>query len=743
MTRAILLVSICLLAAWTPRADAQDAADDAPTYPVVLIAPDAGSVVEPEGAAIVVSLHRLPALVDRQTVRLFVGGADVTERAGRHGAFLTYRPDAPLAPGRVALRVALRDTTGRFLQAVDLPGFGVSGPRLADGQRSGGLPPTSGLPATPGFRQPLTAGFLEAAEVRLETRAEAGGPFAEQYARGGVDVRGQAGPLRFGALLLLDSQTRAGRQSQHRFRFAGDLPFGDYGGLRLRAGDTYPRLPELFGRGQRVRGVDVGLRLGPLGLDVAAGSARRSAEARLLTPVTGLTRTEFLQRPVNSNPLPAQPVAGADSLYGYTPFIGGAYDRRYVSIRPTVGDRRSFEAGLTFLRIGDDPDSGVLVAGRPEENVVIGTDFFMGLDRRRIRLEAETALSLTNTDASGGAFTDADIDSIRATGELTEDQANLLLAVRDFGELLGFTVNENVYPVNPVGSGLPAIAAQGELAVDYGQNLLQVKAFRRGVAYRTLANPFLQSDRQGLRISDRLRLLDGRVVAQGAFGRQADNTGGTRPATTLYSDGSGSVSIYDLRRGLSFSVGGGLFGRQRDAFALPTSEPDSAALAPRLDDGVLRLFVTAGLGFTAADARHQALFSVNRLTRDDRAAADLDTETFTVQTSVASRLQRRALRTRFGLSYTTNRFRGLTTGQAARTGYAGLTGELSVGFYDERLRLTGGLTQYLGDIRRTLLRTGADLSLKSGHAVGGRVLFYGNADADDNVVATVNYRYRL
>ena len=739
---------LCLLAAWAPQAWAQTPSDASP-YRVVLVAPEPGAVVEPGGVGIAVSLHALPANVDRETVRLFVGGADVTARAERQGAFLTYRPGEPLAPGRVALRVALRDTAGRFLQTVELPSFGVSGPALAEGRRSGGLPPTAGLPAAPGLRQPLTAGFIESAEVRLETRAEAGGAFAEQYARGGADVRGQAGPLRFGALFLLDSQTRSGRQSQHRFRFAGDLPFGAVGGLRLRAGDTYPRLPELFGRGQRVRGVDVGVRLGPLGLDVAVGSARRPAEARLLSVVQDSSRTAFLQRPDNSVPLPAvaNPNAGglgeSDSLYRYTPYIGGAYDRRYISVRPSIGDRRSFQAGLTFLRIGDDPDSDVLVAGRPEENVVIGTDLFMGLDRRRIRLEAEAALSLANTDASRGAFTDADIDSIRTSGELTDGQADLLRRVRDFGDLLGFTVNENVYPVNPIGSGLPAIAAQGELAIDYGSNLLQVKGFRRGVAYRTLANPFLQSDRQGLRVSDRLRFLDGRVVAQGAFGRQTDNTGGTRPATTSYTEGAGSVSFYDLRRGLSLSAGGGLFGRQRDAFELPTSEPGSAALAPRLDDSVLRLFVTAGLGFTAANARHQALFSANRLTRDDRAMADLDTETFTVQASVASRLQRRALRTRLGASYTTNRFRGLSTGRAARAKYAGLTGELSAGFYDERLRLTGGLTQYLGDIRRTLLRAGTDLSLKNGHAVGGRLLFYGNADADNNVVGTVNYRYRL
>ena len=625
---------------------------------------------------------------------------------------------------------------------MELPSFGVSGLALAQG-RQAGLPPTAGMPSTGNLRQPLVGGVLEMAEVRLETRAEGGGPFAEQYARAGVDLRGRAGPLRFGALLLLDSQTRAARQSQHRFRLSGDLPFGEYGGLRLRAGDTYPRLPELFGRGQRVRGADAGLRLGPFGLDVAVGRARRATAARLLTPVEGLSRTQFLQRPDNSTPLPATPTAGADSLYGYVPYIGGAYDRRYVSVRPTLGRREGFQAGLTFLRMGDDPNPEALVAGRPEENVVLGTDLFLGLDRRRIRFEAEAALSLANTDASGGAFTDADIDSIRVSGDLSSSQAELIRAVRDFGDLIGLTVNENVYPVNPVGAGLPAIAGQGELAVDYGPSLLQVKAFRRGVAYRTLANPFLQSDRQGIRVSERLRLADGRVVAQASAGLQGDNTGGTRPATATYSEAAGSLSYYDLRRGLSLSAGGGLFGRQRDPFELPTGDPDTTALAPELDDGVLRLFVTAGLGFTAARARHQALFSINRLTRDDRTAPDLDAETFTVQTTVASQLQRRPLRTRFGASYTTNRFRGLATGRALRTGYAGLTAELSGGLYDERLRLTGGVTQYVGDLRRTLLRVGADLALKSGHAVGARLLFYGNDGADNNVVGTVNYRYRL
>ena len=738
------LLSLLALLATAQTAVVQPAAaqPDPAAYPVALIAPAAGAIVEPDAAGIAVSLHDLPALVDRSAARLFVNGADVTDRAERRGAFLLYRPAEPLPEGRVAVRVALRDTTGRFLQAVELPGFGVSGAALATG-RAGGLPPTAGLAGTAGLRQPLVGGVLEAAEVQLETRAEGGGPFAEQYARGGVDLRGRAGPLRFGALLLLDSQTRAGRQSQHRFRLSGDLPFGDYGGLRLRVGDTYPRLPELFGRGQRVRGVDAGLRLGILGLDVAAGSARRSADARLLTPVEGLTRTEFLQRPDNSVALPATPAGGADSLYAYVPYVGGAYSRSYVSVRPTLGRRELFQGGLTFLRIGDDPAPDAVVSGRPEENVVLGTDLFLGLDRRRIRLELEGALSLSNTDATGGAFTDADIDSIATSGELNDAQADLLRAVRDFGGLIGLTVNENVYPVNPVGRGLPAIAGQGELALDYGPSLLQVKAFRRGAAYRTLANPFLQSDRQGVRLAERLRLAGGRVVAQATLGRQADNTSGTRPATALYSEAAGSLSLYDLRRGLSLTAGAGVFGRQRDAFELVVGTADSTALAPALDDGVLRLFLTGGLGLSGLGARHQALVSVSRLTRDDRTALDLDTETLTAQTTLASRLRRLPLRTRFGASYTTNRFRGVATGETARTGYAGLTAELSGGLYDERLRLTSGVTQYLGDLRRTLLRLGADLSLKSGHSVGARLLYYGNDRADDSVVATASYRYRL
>ena len=128
MMRSLLLLALLAAAVQTATAQPEPTA-----YPVTLVTPTAGTIVEPEAAGIAVSLHGLPPAVDRDQPRPFVNGADVTEQSERQGAFLLYRPAEPLPSGRVLVRVALRDTAGRFLEAVEAcwwmrKGYGSSSP---------------------------------------------------------------------------------------------------------------------------------------------------------------------------------------------------------------------------------------------------------------------------------------------------------------------------------------------------------------------------------------------------------------------------------------------------------------------------------------------------------------------------------------------------------------------------------------------------------------------------------------
>ena len=90
----------------------------------------------------------------------------------------------------------------------------------------------------------------------------------------------------------------------------------------------------------------------------------------------GKARAELSPRTVsawNSTEIPPRrTVWSVPGTYGR--FNYGTYSRDLFAIRPSIGDRETWEVGFSWLSSGDDKNS-IHYGIAPKENIVIGTDF--------------------------------------------------------------------------------------------------------------------------------------------------------------------------------------------------------------------------------------------------------------------------------------------------------------------------------------------------------------------------------
>ena len=93
-----------------------------------------------------------------------------------------------------------------------------------------------------------------------------------------------------------------------------------------------------------------------------------------------------------------------------------ALKRNMTVVRPSFGKGENFQWGFTYLKSKDEFDPLQPIVVRPQENVVFGSDMLIGIDRRRIEITAQSALSLNNVDISRAEFNSDSIDAAVARG---------------------------------------------------------------------------------------------------------------------------------------------------------------------------------------------------------------------------------------------------------------------------------------------------------------------------------------
>jgi len=674
---------------------------------VRLISPEPGTTVPIEELGIVISFFYASPAVSPKATKLYLDGIDVSNEAVLSEDLLIYAPqnfDRPLSKGQHAIKIELYDTTGKVYHSL---------------QRSFELSTAAELEAA-------AASFRGRVDGQLEVRNEALSTTNKTYVRGDLRADGTYSAFSIGGLVHIDNQDRPEVQPQNRFNV-----FAQTDWLRLEYGDSYPRFPSLMASGKRVRGFTGSLATGVFNLDVTFGETSRAVDG--IVDSIAVVDTSTTVPPKNSRLL-------RDTTYEF--FQSGTFKRKFVAVRPSFGSSdEGTQFGLSFLKAKDDVGS-ILRGTLPEENIVTGADFRVSLDDQRFRWDTQAMLSLTNNDISGGSFKQSDYDRLKQQDQETGDQ---LEKVGKIAEKI-ITINEYLFPTNPVGKGLPSVAMESQLTLNYLNNYVTGMFFRRGASYKSFGNDFLQTDVQGFLVSDRIRMFDNRVYLSLSYEKKNDNTAETKEGTTNFNNFASSITV-NPRNFPAFTIGFGFNDRIADYSVF---DPDSSQSTKYADETTNRFFFGSGYDFDAMSNRQNLTLSLSLANKKDRTFYRADQANLFVQATLTTEYKI-PLQTSIGFSISNNKNNLQTftsTGadsivSVSEFNYTALTLSARYRLLEEKLRLAADVSPIFGFINRINYQIGALYVITENHNLEFFLNFIQNSNQQDDTITSLIYRFNF
>ncbi|HTY37690.1 MAG TPA: hypothetical protein VMH23_11290 [Bacteroidota bacterium] len=692
---------------------------DPKSLEVRLLSPEQGETIASEDLVIAVSLYYASENVDRKATKLFLNGIDVTPQALFSDDVILYSPanfPRPLSLGVQFLRVDLYDTKGALYHSVE-SNFNLS-----------------------------TAAAIAARESRLkfgidgqlEYRNENVQSTQNTFARGQVRALGSLGSsFNFGSNIFLTNEEKTDRQPQDRFSAFADADF-----LKVQVGDAFPKFPTNIVSGKRVRGVSANLFLKFFNVDFAYGQTMRSIEGIALRDTTFKDSTALLSRPSNSI---------LKSGLTYSLFQAGTYTRNFFAIRPSFGSGENFQFGLTYMNSKDDISS-IRYGLTPQQNLVAGSDLLIAFDDQRFRLEGQAEVSLTNTDITSGSFTQADYDLMAGKNDPTltaqqrsdrQKSADDLKKIADAASKF-MTINQYLFPINPVGHGLPGVAYDGMLTMNYFNNFIRAQYYQRGNAYQSFGNEFLQADIKGLSLSDRIRMFQNRALLSLSYEQRQDNTAQTKVATTTYGNMNGSLTVFPSNTLPSFTVGYGILSRKSDASLVDSLQRFYAA-----DDKTNRISFQLNYDFNAG-ARHNLSLGMSLSDKTDNLPVGLNRGEQKNNSYFGSLTSNFQFPLQTTLSFNTNLSSNadLTNPNLALlpmiefklTSY-GLNAQYRL--LEDKMRITAGINTTTGDLNRTLMQGAVDYTVTANHTLALQYDYIQNSGLKDDNVMSLVYRFNF
>ncbi|HOH07237.1 MAG TPA: hypothetical protein PLF89_06900, partial [bacterium] len=407
-----------------------------------------------------------------------------------------------------------------------------------------------------------------------------------------------------------------------------------------------------------------------------------------------------------------------------TPLRYGTFSQSILGVRPSLGDGRVFQFGLTLAKIRDDTSS-IKAGYHPRDNLVLGPDVKLALLGGRLVFTGAAALSLLTQDISYGPSSTADIKRIfNSDAELPIDPA-------DLADIL--IINDSTVPLDPEARSSMAWLLNAQInqwghAINIGYRSI-------GDEYLSLANPWLRRDLRGLYIQDRFRLYRNKLFINLGYERYDDNFSRL--------DGNPAVDMRTINYGLSLFPGApypqlslSMRDQLRDNHLRETSE-ESIAVSTVLDTLITRderekswfrdLVVQATQDFRLLEAAHQ--FSAGYISsRNIDEFKEKRAEAF-YSPDLSNRVLLVSLTSRYVfplvtvLSYSSNHSEGASF-SAIDFNTWGLTGEYR--WLDDRLSATAelrlvGITRQLEatdfETSRNQYRLGVRWNISTGHSV--------------------------
>ena len=691
---------------------------DPKSLEVRLLSPEQGETVANEDLVVAVSLFYASDNVNKKATKLFLNGVDVTAQAIFSDDVILYSPATfprPLSLGVQFLRVELYDNSGGLYHTIE-SNFSLS-----------------------------TAAAIAAEESRMrfglngsaEFRNEDVGATKNSFVRGQLQAAGTFKSLNFGSNIFLTNEEKSDRQPQDRFMAYGDLDV-----LKVQLGDAFPKFPTNIVSGKRVRGVSASLLLKFFNLDFAYGETMRSIDGIALHDTTFADTNAVKSRPVNTL---------QKSGLQYSIFQPGTFSRNFMAIRPSFGSGENFQLGLTYMNSKDKVES-IKYGLTPQENLVLGTDLSIAFDDQRFRIDVQGSLSETNRDISTGSFSDADYALLAGTNDPTltpsqkADHQKTSDDLKKVANIVGkfITVNENLFPLNPVGTGLPGIAYDGALSLNYLNNYIRAQYYQRGAAYLSFGNEFLQADIQGLALSDRIRMFQNRVLLSLSYEQRKDNTAKTKVATTTYGNANGSLTVFPAADLPSFTLGYGVLSRSSDA-----SLTDSLQKLFAADDQTSRISLQINYDFTLG-ARHNLSLGANLSDKKDNLPVSLNRGEQKNNSYFGSLTTYFRIPLQTTISFNTNMTQSSALLSAPLAGIplqdfklTSFSLNAQYRLLEDKLRLASTVSNSSGDLKRTLVQVGADYSITNNHALAFEYDYINNTGYKNDNIMSLIYRFNF
>jgi len=378
-----------------------------------------------------------------------------------------------------------------------------------------------------------------------------------------VDFKGSAYEW-FSFRTNLKMTTQENELYQPRNVYGFSLGVKDY--VTLNLGDANPRLSHFTMNGKRIRGLDAQLKYGWFNLRFVRGEINRAVRGDLAKAYSyTIDNDDFGEKYLSL------------SRSGYT------FKQNVLSGRLALGRGEKFQWGLNFMKARDDTnsvtqelnnaeivyspdatgsvsglDSGVVytiselgtkahyldgknwAGDGPKDNLVIGTDLGISLFNKRLRLDGELALSMTNNNIWGGPLTLTQLDTMI---DDTVDEKLLSIDLSSFPDPADYEkiliINPNMAPLVPIDINafgdsatvdlidavlsMPSLAYRGRAVTNFYGNYLAVEYSQVGPQYNSLANPYLVKNKREFSVSDKLKLLQNRLMLTMGYKHQDDD----------------------------------------------------------------------------------------------------------------------------------------------------------------------------------------------------------------------------
>lgn len=690
---------------------------------VRFLSPEPGETVAAEDLAIAVSLMFASDAVDIKRTRIYLDEANVTSEALISDDVLLYSPknfDKPLGLGSHSIKIELIDTLGKAYYTKQ-QNFNLSTATAIEEQKSK---------------------LQYNGNAQAEFRNEKIDVTTTQYIRGDVHLGGAYKDLKFNGDMHLTNEEKSYLQPQNRF--LASFQAADY--AKVQIGDAYPQFPSLLVSGKRVRGITGSVTLGFFNVDVTYGKTDRSIEGTLGGLIGFIDTTAASSRLKETI---FERYGEQDSVY-YRMFTSGTFGRDFFAIRPSFGSGEHFQFGLTYLKAKDDYGS-IKYGTYPKENFAVGADLLLAFDDQRVRWASQAAISLENNDISTGSYSDDEIRDFKGVNDPTKTPQQQEEARKEADDLIKIakiirsfiTVNADLSPLNPI-KGMPSLAIESELSLNYFNNYVRAMLFRRGITYVSYGNDFVQNDIAGINVSDRVRFLNNKIMAGISYETKWNNTqNDVNNPTTTYNTLNTSVTAYPGVRLPSFTVGYGLYTRKNPIdLALNTTQLDSLLVADEKTD---RFFLSANYDFRMV-VKNSLTASFSLANKKDKTFYKRDQDNVNFSALVVSSFSI-PLQTTFGVivSHTAAYSMPDSTGAYSNITQTFNYQTISLGaryrLMNDRLNLLTTVAPSFGDFKRLLLQAGVEYQVMENHYLVSQFDYINNSDRAGDVIFSLLYRF--